>query len=118
MRSGVDHTVLTANTPHLHLPVIHVPNYMDHYSSAKQYITQTQRSDSQIHCTRYQEVVYANEPENSKILTVGYIYSNNNSHGLENKISKPYVAAQMFPWTIFYRFVQNILHSIQRKRRE
>ena len=25
MRSGVDHTVLTANTPHLHLPVIHVP---------------------------------------------------------------------------------------------
>ena len=29
MRSGVDHTVLTANTPHLHLPVIHVPNYMD-----------------------------------------------------------------------------------------
>jgi len=28
----VDHTVLTANTPHLHLPVIHVPNYMDHYS--------------------------------------------------------------------------------------
>ena len=32
MRSGVDHTVLTANTPHLHLPVIHVPNYMDYYS--------------------------------------------------------------------------------------
>ena len=32
MRSGVNHTVLTANTPHLHLPVIHVPNYMDHYS--------------------------------------------------------------------------------------
>ena len=32
MRSGLDHTVLTANTPHLHLPVIHVPNYMDHYS--------------------------------------------------------------------------------------
>ena len=31
MRSGVDHTVLTANTPHLHLPLIHVPNYMDHY---------------------------------------------------------------------------------------